>query len=188
MARVTSDRDSYLRFGRARNECLLCSAPLNVDGAHPSVIQVNDKEEAIRQDFCPVCWGRMTEKGYFSFWVTKRVNAPSAQERRLARGERNEALWRLFSALYAAQSAELAPQIFLLAHLLMRYKVLTFLGLREGRLAFLHPKLEETYLVEDLPIESIDFHAVKTEVEAQALAYAPSAMEDGAEERVTAEG
>ncbi|MBI1291927.1 hypothetical protein GC173_11895 [bacterium] len=178
MARLPNERDSYLHVTRPRNACLLCSAPLNVDGRHPSVIVLSDKEEAIRQDFCPTCWGRMTEKGYFSFWVTKRVNAPSAEQRRLARGERNEALWRLFSALHSSGNSDLAPQLFFLAHLLMRYKVLTFSGLRDGKLAFLHPKLEETYLIDDLPIESIDFLSVKNEVEAAALAYVPDADED----------
>lgn len=173
MARLSTERDTYLHFSRARNTCLLCAAPLNVDGRHPSVIVMSEKEEAIRKDFCPSCWDRMAEKGYFSFWVTKRVNAPSAEERRLARGERNEALWRLFSALYGRGAADLAPQLFFLAHLLMRYKVLTFQGLREGKLVFVHPKLEETYQIEDLAIEAIDFLAIKNEVETAALAYVP---------------
>jgi hypothetical protein len=173
MARLSTERDSYLHVARPRNACLLCAAPLNVDGRHPSVIVLSEKEEAIRQDFCPTCWGRMVEKGYFSYWVTKRVNAPSAEQRRLARGERNEALWRLFSALHATGNNELAPQLFFIAHLLMRYKVLTFQGLRDGKLVFLHPKLEESYQIEDLPIEAIDFLSVKNEVEAAALAYVP---------------
>jgi hypothetical protein len=178
MARLSIDKDNYLHFSRARNTCLLCTAPLNVDGRHPSMIVLSEKEEAIRQDFCPSCWERMTEKGYFSYWVTKRLNAPSPEQRRLARGERNEALWRLFSALYATSNPDVAPQLFFLAHLLMRYKVLTYQGLRDGKLQFFHAKLEESYQIEDLPFETIDFLSVKNEVESAALAYVPEPDSD----------
>jgi hypothetical protein len=177
MARATLDRESYLRFSRAKANCLLCNEALNVDGSHPSTLVIEKREEAVRQDFCRVCWDRMAEKGYFSFWVTKRVNAPTAAERRLARSERNDAMWRLFAGLYAVQSSELQPQLFLLAHLLMRYKILTFLGLREGKLCFLHAKLEDTYHVEDLPFESIDFVTVKSAVEEKVQAIAAQAAD-----------
>lgn len=169
------DRSSYLRIGRAGNTCLLCNAPLNVDGKHPSTLEVKDAQEAIRKDFCPACWPRLADGGYFSFWVTKRVSAPSAKERRLARSERNEALWRLFAALYSSDEASnLAPQLFFLAHLLMRYKVLTFQGPAEdGLLEFQHPRLGETFRIADVPVEEVDFSAVQRQVEDQALAYAP---------------
>ncbi|CAN5381846.1 hypothetical protein BH09SUM1_BH09SUM1_03160 [soil metagenome] len=168
-----ADRDQYLKFSRPRNNCLLCSAALNVDGRHASLINLADKEEAVRKDFCPTCWAKMREEGYFSFWVTKRVNEPSPEQRRLARSERNEALWRLFAALYESDSTELASQLFLLAHLLMKYKVLTFGGAQDGKLRFIHPKLEETFLIQDVAVDSVDFVSVKNAVEQQALAYAP---------------
>lgn len=168
--------DTYLQFSRAANTCLLCAAPLNVDGRHPSVIQMSEKAEIVRKDFCPTCWGRLGEEQYFSFWVTKRVNSISPEQRRLAKSERNEALWRLFAALYASESPDLAPQIFLLAHLLMRYRVLVFEGTTpEGRLLFAHPKLGEKFEVGDLPLDSVDFVAVKSGIEQQALEFAGGA-------------
>lgn len=177
-SRPSVDRDQYLKFGRARNNCLLCTAPLNVDGRHPSLISLSEKEEAVRKDFCPDCWGKLGEEQYFSFWVTTRVNAPSPEQRRLAKSERNEALWRLFAALYTTESQDLAPQLFFLAHLLMKYKVLVFKGVHDGRLRFVHPKLEETFDIEDVPIESVDFLSVKNAVEEQALAFVPDDAQD----------
>jgi len=173
MASKFSDRDQYLKIGRPRDTCLLCQSPLNVDGRHPSLLEMGDREEAVRKDFCAKCWGSMGEQGYFSFWVTKRVNAPSAAERRLARSERNDALWRLFAALYGQKDAavDLAPQLFLLAHLLLRYKVLQFAGVQEGRLRFVHPKLEESFLIADVAIDQVDFSKIKAEVEEQALEF-----------------
>jgi hypothetical protein len=171
-----ADRDLYLKFSRPSNNCLLCNTPLNVDGAHPTLLQVDSRDEAVRQDFCPRCWEKKEEGDYFSFWVTKRVNAPSAQERRLARSERNEALWRLFSALHSSNGPDdLRAQLFLLAHLLMRYKMLTFVGVRGAQLEFCHPKLGETFLIDDLPLDSADFVAVQQQIEGRILEFAPEA-------------
>ena len=171
-------REQYLKVIRPRDTCLLCNEPLNVDGRHASSIQSAGKYEVIRKDFCPKCWGRMGEKGYFSFWITKRVNAPSAAQRRLERSERNEALWRLFAALYASES-EFRPQLFLLAHLLMKYRVLQFSGpTPDGKLRFLHPKLAESFIIEDIQIDSVDFATIHAELEQQAIAYAPQENEE----------
>lgn len=175
-------REQYLKVIRPRDTCLLCNEPLNVDGRHASLILGAGKDDVIRKDFCPNCWGRMGEKGYFSFWITKRVNAPSAAQRRLERSERNEALWRLFAALYASET-EFRPQLFFLAHLLMKYRVLQFTGpAADGKLRFLHPKLAETFLIEDIAIDSVDFATIHAELEQQALAYAPQEDEDPAAE------
>ncbi len=165
----------YLRVVRPADACLLCGAALNVEGKHTSTIEVAaDAEEVVRKDLCPTCWERMGERAYFGFWVTKRVAAPSAKERRLARSERNEALWRLFAALYASdERPNLAPQLFLLAHLLMKYKVLNFAGTGgDGTLTFVHPKLGEEFAVADLPLDGADFAGLLVELESQAVNYA----------------
>jgi hypothetical protein len=182
---AAADREKYLRFSRPADACLLCGVPLNVDGAHPSYLALADAEEAVRKDFCRACWEQMGTQSYFSFWLTKRVAAPTARERRLARAERNDALWRLFTALHATREEGMAPQLFLLAHLLMRYKILEFTGLRDGRLEFTHPKLGETFLVEDLPVETVDFAAAKAAVDAQVAEIAEQAR---AEREERAEG
>jgi hypothetical protein len=92
-------------------------------------------------------------------------------------------IWRLFAALYGTEDApELGPQLFLLAHLLMKYKVLVYTGPVEGgKLRFTHPKLGEVFDVADLPLDAADFAKINAEVEQQALSYvgpeeAPSAQ------------
>jgi hypothetical protein len=174
-----ADREIYLQFNRPGNTCLLCSTPLNIEGHHPSLIELSEKEEVVRKDFCPGCWQRMAEKGYFSFWVTKRVTAQSATERRLAKADRNIALWRLFNALYETDNSEFDPQLFLLAHLLMQYRVLLFSGSgKEGTLKFTHQKLGETFEITDLPLDAVDFVTIKSELEQQAINYAPSVQDE----------
>lgn len=174
-----ADKDVYLRITRPGDTCLLCGSKLNIEGHHPSLIQLSEKEEVVRKDFCPECWRRLGEESYFSFWVTKRVSAPSAAERRLAKSERNEALWRLFAALYSSETNDVAPQLFLLAHLLMKYRVLAFHGVNEqGRLLFQHPKLGEVFEVEDVPLDSVDFVEINQKIEEQALDFAGEPSED----------
>lgn len=166
---------NYLHFRRPENNCLLCEKPIHAGGHHPSVIRYSETEEVIRNDFCDACWQQMEDRQYFSFWVTNRIEAPTAEERRLMRSERNEALWRLFAALHDSQTQDVAPQLFLLAHLLMRYKVLAFKGHGEdGKLLFEHPKLQLIFKVEDLPLDAVDFVKVKEDVEKQAVDFAPS--------------
>jgi hypothetical protein len=65
----------------------------------------------------------------------------------------------------------------------MRYKVLAFKGAAEdGRLLFVHPKLEISFLIEDMPLNAVDFVKVKEQVEREAVAYAPSNQKLAAED------
>lgn len=166
--------DSYLKFRRPNDECLLCGTALPSVGRHPSLLEVTNRDEVIRRDFCPTCWEKSANPGYFGYWVTKRIAAPTQRERRLAKSERNEALWRLFSALYTTGSEEHRPQLFLLAHLLMRYRILQFKQTEEdGALLFHHNASGETYRVEDVPLDSTPFHDIMAGIEEQAVAFAP---------------
>lgn len=170
-----ADREQYLKFSRPHNACLLCGKALNVDGRHPSLIHLSDKEETIRQDFCGECWEKKQRGDYFSYWVTKRVTSESPEQRRLNRAERNEALWRLFAALHESKDApDLVPQLFLVAHLLMKYKVVVYGGKTEdGKLIFKHPKLGETFEIADVALDGVDFAKVNAMVEEQALNFRP---------------
>lgn len=169
------ERDSYLKFRRPHDECLLCGTPLPSVGKHPSLLEVTDRDDVIRRDFCPTCWEKSANPSYFSYWVTKRISAPTSRERRLAKSERNEALWRLFSALYASGAEEHRPQLFLLAHLLMRYRILQFKNTSDdGALQFHHSASGETYRVEDVPLDSTPFHDIMAGIEEQAVAFAPT--------------
>ncbi len=118
----------------------------------------------------------MGHKDYFCYWITRRYQeGPSPEARKLAKAERNEALWALFNALYSRQDAELAPHLFLLAHLLMKYRILTFAGQgNPGELKFFHQPTQETYLVPDLPLDAVSFVNIKEQLDGQLHEYAPS--------------
>lgn len=172
--------ESYLQFKRPERECLLCGRLLTDVRRHPSILKLSEKEEAIRQDFCVECWQKMEHREYFSFWVTRRIQeGQTAEQRKLAKAERNEALWALFNALYSRQNEELAAQLFLLAHLLMKYRVLTYVGPAEtGELQFSHGPTQETYRIPDMPLDSVSFIDIKKQVDEQVHQYAPKKAED----------
>lgn len=178
-----ADRDQYLKVRRPHDECLLCAASLPPTGHHPSTLDLSDKEDALRRDFCPACWEKAASTQYFSFWVTKRINAPTAAERRLARSERNEGLWRLFAALHSSGGEEYTAQLFLLAHLLMRYRVMVFKGTSpDSDLLFESNINGEVYRITDIPVDSVEFSGVMKTVEEQAVKIMESGDDDVAEE------
>lgn len=175
-----ADRQSYLKLKRAHENCLLCGKPLSGAKRHPSVLEVSERDEAIRRDFCADCWKSSTDQQYFGFWLTRRLETgPTARERRLARADRNEALWRLFAALHALENAEHAPQLFFLAHLLMRYKVLSFAGVApDGMLLFEHAHVPDAFRIAEVPLDSVSFAEVRKSVEAQAAQLAAESGTD----------
>jgi hypothetical protein len=176
----------YLKFRRPADACLLCAASLPSTGAHPSLIQLSDKDEAIRRDFCPTCWQKSSDREYFSFWLTKRISAPTARERRLARAERNDALWRLFNALYDQAAPDTGPQLFLLAHLLMRYRVVSYTGRGiDGSLLFEHGASGSTFRIPDMAEDAAPFADIKKSIEEQAVAMVER-PDDDPEGRATA--
>lgn len=120
------DRDQYLQVDRPGNQCVLCGQSLVEQGRHPSVLNegstAEGDEKFQRTDFCSICWEKLPDRNYFSFWLAKRTRPES--NRRLAKSERNEILWRLFSALSTHPGPETHTQLFILAHLLMKYGLL----------------------------------------------------------------
>jgi hypothetical protein len=168
--------ETYLAsLKRPSRNCLLCGVSLPELERHPTIMNLDEKEQAIRQDICPRCWSDMGKPEYFSYWITRRFQeGPSPEQRRLAKAERNEALWALFNALYTREETELGPQIFLLAHLLMRARILQYTGPNdEGLLTFLHPKTQEAYQVRDIPLNEVPFHELHETLEKQLHEYAP---------------
>lgn len=166
------DREQYLQVARSAGICALCGQSLAGKERHPSIIEDlpakqektreeksrKDKEEEhkpSRKDFCPQCWQNLGDRNYFSFWLAKR--AKPAPNRRLAKSERNEALWRLFSALTAQPTEETLSQCFLLAHLLMKYGILRWkANIADGEgarwIVFEHASTGEECRVRDLAL------------------------------------
>lgn len=169
--------DSYLQFRRPARQCLLCGVQLDTLDRHPSALKFGgDVENAVREDICPTCWDNLGDRDYFGAWVTRRIQeGQTPEQRRLAKSERNEALWALFNAVYAIRSEELEPQVFLLAHLLMKYRVLQFAGVGgDGMLEFVHGPTQERYRVVDLPLDAVSFVDVKAHIDSQLHQYAPA--------------
>jgi len=150
------DRESYLQIHRPANQCVLCGASLIEEGRHPSAIEEGrtpeGEEEPARRDFCSKCWENRGDQKYFSHWLVKR--ARPEPNRRLAKAERNEVLWRLFSALSGRKDRQTEAHLFLLAHLLMKYGILKWRANRrddEGNnwIVFEHPQTNEEFKVRD---------------------------------------
>lgn len=168
------EREYLQHVHRPGRVCALCGVSLAEQKRHPSVLMEEATGDEIpRRDFCPQCWGRMTERTYFSYWFAQRL-APPAPNRRLAKAERNEALWRLFNALAAQQLQEHEPHLFLLAHLLMKYGVLKWKENRPeaeagpgalGWVVFEHPQTGEEYKVRERPLNDTALERVITEID-----------------------
>jgi len=170
---------SYLKFKRPAKNCLLCGVNIEKAEQHASILNLSETEEALRKDICPKCWTQISKPEYFSFWVTKRYQeGPTSEERRLAKSERNQALWALFNVLYAQNSDELGPHLFLTAHLLMKYRVLQFARGEDGFLVFLHQQSNEEFKVPDIPLDSVSFVDIKEALESQMMDYVPEHSEE----------
>lgn len=176
---------NYLKFKRSSRKCLLCDCSLDAVEKHPSTLQLTKTEDAIRSDVCSQCWEKMDNKSYFSFWISHRFQEGSSPEqRKLAKAERNEALWKLFLILYQdRENEDYSAQLFLVAHLLMKYRILQFQERQENTLVFYHAPSAERYGIQDVPLDSVDFVQVKSQVDESVLQVAleqPAAEEDEA--------
>jgi hypothetical protein len=149
MGGLMTDKHSYFDIKKPQNTCTICGALLPNEGHHPSAL-TELYPEPIRKDYCLPCWKQLKDKQFFSFWLTKRIALPTAQK--ADRQQRNEMLLRLFMALYTHQDPAHATQLYLLAHLLMKYKVFKWVEMRksqegEDSLVFEHTRTgEEIYI------------------------------------------
>ena len=121
------EKEQYFNIKRPEKSCLLCGCSLLDAEKHPSIL-VHGGDEPLRKDFCPKCWERLQDREYFSYWITKRLKP--ASDRRLTRKERNDLLLRMFESLYQQNDEKNATMLFYLAHLLMRYKIFNWKGMR----------------------------------------------------------
>lgn len=122
-----SDKHPYFDIGKPENTCAICGGSLPAEGQHPSAL-TELYPEPIRKDYCLTCWKQLRDKQFFSHWLTKRIAPPADQK--INRQARNDMLLRLFTALYYQHDPANATQLYLLAHLLMRYKVFKWVETR----------------------------------------------------------
>lgn len=139
----------------------------------PSPRASDDDEGFHRHDYCPVCWQRMKDDAWFSFWIGRR-NPSDLPKKKLNRTERNLALAALFDSLAERDDEnDYSPHLFFIAHLLMKYKVFKWSpSVRDEKtgqemIRFLRVGIdpEEEVLIPDMEMTDETILRVKTEVE-----------------------
>lgn len=115
------EKEALLTIGRPQRLCVNCNAALADIARHPSALRHAGKLKFERLDYCPECWQHIKDEAYESFWITHR----EVKERRapkLNRRQRSLALRALFETLWDKRDGEdLGPQLYLLAHMLMKW-------------------------------------------------------------------
>jgi hypothetical protein len=191
----------YLRIGKPTGQCAACgkslaeaerlasvlvpnenapapaaqeaAPPPDPDAAAPPKPAEEEEASFLRHDYCTACWNDLKERAYFSFWIGKRSLA-GLPPKKLNKAERNVALAALFDSL-ADRSDEdpgLAPHLFFLAHLLMKFKIFRWLPAAphprtgEPMLRFLKTQTGEEIYVRDVEMSDETIVRVREEVEA----------------------
>lgn len=115
------DKETLLSIGRPQRRCMNCDAPIDMIERHPSVLRPAAGRSFERFDYCPTCWEQLKDDAYESFWMTRRDTTPRKAPK-MSRREKSMALRALFESLWDRREAEdVGPEIYLLAHLLMKW-------------------------------------------------------------------
>ncbi len=115
------DKETFLSIGRPQRRCMNCDAPIDMIERHPSVLRPAAGRSFERFDYCPTCWEQLKDDAYESFWMTRRDTTPRKAPK-MSRREKSMALRALFESLWDRREAEdVGPEIYLLAHLLMKW-------------------------------------------------------------------
>jgi len=186
----------YLKLGRPTNTCQACGTPLGALAHHPSVVPAEPAgdDEPERRDYCPACWTRLREEGYFSFWLSQRRE--KGQRRRFRRRLVIDVLTLLLRNDLSVRDAEQKPaktahvdqqrqgkvyrsyvatgelpiRLFIVAHLLHTFHGVEWKGEvpresgRPTRLRFLMPGDPTPIDVEDCRPSTEEIEAVRTQV------------------------
>ncbi len=114
------DKETLLSLGRPQRKCMNCDGALDQIERHPSALR-GDRRRLERLDYCPECWERVKDEVFDSFWMVRRQTGPRRAPK-LNRRQRSIALRALFESLWDRREQEdVAPELYLLAHLLMKW-------------------------------------------------------------------
>ena len=167
--------ESYLNhIVRPSGVCVLCESSLVEQERHPSILTQDQasapkkEKERSRQDFCEKCWENLEDHSYFSFWLAKRTRPQP--NRRLVKAERNDILWRLFNALLTNPQTETETHLYILAHLLMKYRLLRWRSNETDEsgmswVVFANPKTTEEYRVREFALTDTSLTQALQEIE-----------------------
>ena len=117
------DKETLLSIGRPQRQCLNCSTPIDAIERHPSVLRGSRADKIERADYCPICWEAIKDETYRSFWITRRELKDRGMPK-MTRRQRAVALRALFETLWEKRDSEdedVAPHLFVLSHLLMKW-------------------------------------------------------------------
>lgn len=112
--------DNIYKITKAVNNCLKCGSSIKETDRHPSML-VESEDEILRKDYCANCWSEVIKDKMFSFWISKRYKPP--EDKRLIKKTRNENLINLFYTFADKDKDYFKFHLYVLAHLLMKYKV-----------------------------------------------------------------
>lgn len=161
--------------GRA---CIVCDRELTSLPKHPTVLDVGRKGAAERRDVCPECWEKMADGEFFSFWLTQRE--PPKRDMRRTRAQQRAALLRLFEQFHASGDERFRLHLYVLAHMLMKWRLLAWEGTETGengveRVIFRNTTTEDVIAVEEVDLNDEGLVAVKREID---IALAVDVTED----------
>jgi len=149
-------------------KCSVCGCDLAQVGKHLSVLQATENGDAERRDVCPPCWEKMPEREFFSFWLSRRE--PPKPDPRLSREQQRAALVRLFEQMLAANEPRLRAHLYVLAHTLMKRRMLKWEGSEKGedgieRVVFRNIATDELVKIAEIDLEDASLVAVMREIE-----------------------
>ncbi len=115
-------------INRPGETCLMCGKKLQNTSKHRSALTSDEEEQVLlRHDYCPECWEKVKNNEFFSHWLVRR-EIDSSENKREQRKTRKERAAKLFDDILESDSPDRMPRLFILAHLLLRFKVLNWAG------------------------------------------------------------
>lgn len=164
------DKETLLSIGRPQRHCMNCKGPLDEIERHPSALKSEGERPVARYDFCPTCWEQLKDDAYDSFWLTRR-EVKARRMPKLTRRDRNMALRALFESLWDRRDSEdVDAPLYLLAHLLMKWKGLIWReneidAAGRGHVIFEDPASGERISVAEVEIPDQKLVEIQQEIE-----------------------
>lgn len=122
-------------INRPGETCLMCGKSLDQIERHRSALSTDEENQVLlRYDYCSECWETVKEQPFFSKWITRRV-IKNTETERAQRQNLREGACRIFQETLQSDTLNRSARLYILAHLLLRLRVLKWLG---------HEILEET--------------------------------------------
>ena len=158
----------YSEIPAPGQKCIVCDQELVTVPKHPTVLNLGKEGAAERRDVCPDCWEKMAEKDFFSFWLTQRE--PPKPDTRLTRVQQRAALLRLFEQFHGSGDARFRSHVYVLAHLLMKWRLLAWEGTETGedgveRIVFRNRETDDKIAIEEVALSDESLVSIKREID-----------------------